>query len=169
LRPGDTVIDVGANIGVLSLLASRLVGPSGRVLAIEAHPRTYAALLNNLKRNPATNVSQVNIAVGPEPGTVRFSDRQDDDWNKVEHDSGTLEVEVKPLDDVCAGYNHIDVLKIDVEGFELQVLKGATEVLERTDCVLLECWSEHTKGFGYTPNDLITLMQRASFHGYWLS
>jgi hypothetical protein len=40
-RPGDTVIDVGANIGVLSLLASRLVGPSGRVLAIEAHPRTY--------------------------------------------------------------------------------------------------------------------------------
>ena len=168
-RPGDTVIDVGANIGVLSLLASRLVGPSGRVLAIEAHPSTYLALLNNLKRNPATNVSPVNIAVGPELGTVRFSDRLDDDWNKVECDSGTLEVEVKPMDDVCAGYGHIDVLKIDVEGFELPVLKGATDVLARTDCVLHECWSEHTKGFGYTPNDLIALMHRASFHGYRLS
>ncbi len=145
------------------------MGPSGRVLAIEAHPRTYSALLDNLKRNPATNVSPVNIAVGPELGTVRFSDSLDDDWNKVEPDSGTLDVEVKPLDDVCTGFGHIDVLKIDVEGFELQVLEGASQVLARTDCVLLECWSEHTKGFGYRPDDLITLMQRASFHGYLLS
>ncbi len=65
LRPGDTVVEVGANIGFLSLLASRLVGPSVRVLAIEAHPRTYFALLNNLKRNSATNVRPVKIAVGP--------------------------------------------------------------------------------------------------------
>jgi len=168
-RPGDTVVDVGANIGVLSLLASRRVGPSGCVLAIEAHPRTYLALLNNLKRNPATNVRPLSIAVGPEPGTVRFSDRLDDDWNKVDRDSGTLEVEVKPLDDVCDAHAHIDVLKIDVEGFELHVLKGSTNVLARTDCVLLECWSEHTRGFGYTPDDLISFMQRASFHGYRLA
>ena len=58
-RPGDTVIDVGANIGVLSLLTSRLLGLSGRVLAIEAHPRTYLALLNNLKRNSATKVTLI--------------------------------------------------------------------------------------------------------------
>jgi FkbM family methyltransferase len=145
------------------------VGPSGCVLAIEAHPRTYLALLNNLKRNPATNVRPLSIAVGPEPGTVRFSDRLDDDWNKVDRDTGSLEVEVKPLDDVCDAYAHIDVLKIDVEGFELHVLKGSTNVLARTDCVLLECWSEHTRGFGYTPDDLISFMQRVSFYGYRLS
>ena len=168
-RPGDTVVDVGANIGVLSLLASRLVGSAGSVFAIEAHPRTYLALLNNLKKNLTTNVKPLCIAVGPEPGTVRFSDRLDDDWNKVDGNSGSLEVEVKPLDDVCDDYAHIDVLKIDVEGFELHVLKGATKVLARTDCVLLECWSEHTRGFGYTPDQLIALMDRASFHGFRLS
>jgi len=169
IRPGDIVVDVGANIGVLSLLASRLVGPSGCVLAIEAHPRTYLALLNNLKRNLATNVRPLSIAVGPEPGTVRFSDRLDDDWNKVDRDSGTMEVEVKPLDDVSDAYAHIDVLKIDVEGFELHVLKGSNNVLSRTACDLLECWSEHTRSFGYTPDDLIALMQRVCFDGYRLS
>ena len=56
-----------------------------------------------------------------------------------------------------------------MEGFQLQVLKGATEVLARTDCVLLDCWSEHTKGFGYTPKGFIALMQSASFYGYRLS
>jgi hypothetical protein len=107
--------------------------------------------------------------VGPEPGVVRFSDRLDDDWNKVDRDFGSLEVEVRPLDDVCQFYDHIDVLKIDVEGFELHVLKGATNVLARTDCVLLECWSEHTNSFNYIPEDLISFMLNASFHGFRLS
>jgi len=95
-RPGDRVVDIGANIGVLSLLASRLSGPSGSVIAIEAHPRTYLALLNNLRYIHSTNVRPVNIAVGHENGALRFSDRMDDDWNKVDPESGTLEVEVKP-------------------------------------------------------------------------
>ena len=168
-RPGDTVVDVGANIGVLSLLASRLVGSAGSVFAIEAHPRTYLALLNNLKKNLTTNVKSLCIAVGPEPGTVRFSDRLDDDWNKVDGNSGSLEVEVKPLDDVCDDYAHIDVLKIDVEGFELQVLKGEIDVFACADCVLLECLSEYTTGFGFASDDLIPLMQCASFHGFRFS
>ena len=64
---------------------------------------------------------------------------------------------------------HIDILKSDVEGFELHVLKGSSQVLARTDCVLLECWSEHTRGFGYTPDDLIAFMNRYSFNGYRLT
>ena len=168
LRPEDTVVDVGANIGVLSLLASRLVGSSGCVVAIEAHPRTYRALMSNLERNHAKNVNAVNLAVGQEQGTVRFSDRLDDDWNKVDGDAGTLEVEAKPLDAVCESLAHVHVLKIDVEGFELYVLKGADQVLARTDCVLLECWGEHTRAFGYAPEDLINLMDCASFQGYRL-
>lgn len=115
----------------------------------------------------------VKIAVGPELGalrigTMRFSDRLDDDWNKVESDSGNFVVDVKPLDDVCASYGHIDVLKTDVEDFELQVLKGVTEVLAHTDRILLECCCDYTSGFGFAPDDLIPLVQRASFHGYWL-
>ncbi len=51
----------------------------------------------------------------------------------------------------------------------MHVLNGSTNVLARTDCVLLECWSEHTREFGYTPDDLIAMMHSASFHGYRLS
>jgi len=167
-RPGDTVVDVGANIGVLSLLLSSLLGSSGFVLAIEAHPRTYRALAKNLKLNHASNVNSLNIAVGPEAGTLRFSDRLDDEWNRVDVDSGTLEVEVKPLDMLCDHIPCVDILKIDVEGFELNVLKGAIGVLSRTDCVLLECWSFHTEAFGYTPDDLIRFMHHEFPHGYRL-
>lgn len=56
-----------------------------------------------------------------------------------------------------------------MEGFELHVLKGATQVLARTVCDLLECWSEHTRGFGYTPDDLIAFMSRYPFIGYRLT
>jgi hypothetical protein len=70
---------------------------------------------------------------------------------------------------LCGKLAHIDVLTIDVEGFEHHVLKGATQVLARTDCVLLECWSDHTRGFGYTPDDLIAFMSRYSFIGYRLT
>lgn len=128
----------------------------------------------NLKRNHATNVRPVKIAVGPELGPlrigiIRYSDCLDDGWNKVECDSGNLEVDVKPLDDVCAGYGHNDVLMIDVEGFELQVLKGDIDVFACADCVLLECLSEYTTGFGFASDDLIPLTQCASFHGFRFS
>ena len=169
IRPGDIVVDVGANIGVLSLLASKLTGPSGLILAIEAHPRTFYALLKNLKNNNADNVKPLRTAVGLEPGVIRFTDRLDDDWNKVDNNSGSLEVKIQPLDDVCVSYPRINVLKIDVEGFELHVLKGSSNVLTRTYCVLLECWAEHTRNFGYLPEDLITFMKSACFFGYRLS
>ena len=79
---------------------------------------------------------------------------------------GALQVSVKPLDNVCRDLAHIDILKIDVEGFELHVPKGATQVLAKSDSILLECWSEHTRGFGDTPNDLIVMMHRYSSCGY---
>ena len=56
-----------------------------------------------------------------------------------------------------------------MDGFERQVLKGATEVLAYTDSILLDCFCDYTPAFGFAPDDLIPLMQRASFHGYRLS
>ena len=64
LRPGDTCIDVGANIGLLSLVASAAVGTTGRVIAIEPHPRVFGYLTANLELNDATNVHAINRAVG---------------------------------------------------------------------------------------------------------
>jgi FkbM family methyltransferase len=168
LKDGDVFVDVGANIGILTLLASKIVGPEGKVVSVEAHPQTHGALLQNLQLNRITNVAAVNCAVGREDGTVRLSDRLDDDWNKIDTAGGTVEVGLRRLDEVCEALAQINVLKIDVEGYELPVLEGAVAVLERTQCVLLECWEEHTKGFGYCARDLIQFFEQYSFRGFLL-
>lgn len=168
LRPGDVVVDVGANIGILSLLAWKSTGDLGRVIAIEPHPATYLALQQNLKLNHVHTVEALNIAVSSEPGSLRFSDWKHDEWNKVDNTSGTLEVEARCLEDVCSDLARIDLLKIDVEGFELSVLQGCSGLLYRTECILLECWSQHTTSYGYRPLDIINLLKRFSFHGYLL-
>jgi FkbM family methyltransferase len=168
VREGQTVVDVGANIGILSLAASWLAGPQGRVIAIEAHPKTYEALLDNLRLNGITNVESVNLAVGAAPGSVHFTDRLDDDWNRVDERSGAIEVPMQTLDDVCGRLERIDLLKIDVEGYELQVLRGAAATLEKTCCVVLEFWAEHARGFGYGSDELLSFMSEHGFQAYRL-
>ncbi len=168
LQEGDMVVDVGANIGVLALLASRKVGRAGRVLAIEAHPGTHAALLENLRLNAAHNVTVVQTAVGPEDANVRFSDKPGDDWNRVEANSGAIEVKQTTLDSVCRGCARIDLLKMDIEGFELPALKGASETLRKTECVLIECWDSNTRSFGYDAGEVVEHLVRAGFSGHVL-
>jgi FkbM family methyltransferase len=72
LSPGDTFADVGANVGYYSLLASTLVGPSGRVVSFEASPRTYQLLLENLRRSGCDNARALNVAVADRDGTITF-------------------------------------------------------------------------------------------------
>jgi len=167
LRAGDGVVDVGANIGVHALLASRLVGESGRVLAIEAHPATFRALEDNLRLNARPNIDAVCAAAGPGRGRVRFSDRADDDWNQV-GSGGTLEVEQLPLDEIAAALPAVTLIKIDVEGYELPSLRGASALLARSQCVVLEYWHEHTRHFGYQLADLLALLGKFGFHAWSL-
>lgn len=83
LASGMTVVDVGANIGALTIHASKKVGPVGRVISIEAHRRVFSYLLGNLRLNRCSNVEAINVAVGSSPGTVIFSDLKQDDINHV--------------------------------------------------------------------------------------
>lgn len=168
LRRGDVFVDVGANIGVLTLLAARKVGTEGKVIALEPHPKTFVALQKNLRINRASTVDVVNCAVGAEAGIVRLSDRPDDDWNRVDAETGTIEVEVRKLDDVCRGIGPVKALKIDVEGFELPVLRGAAELLKRTACLVLECWEDHTMRYAYTAEELLDFVIGSGFAGFQL-
>ena len=83
LRSGDAVVDVGANVGTLTLTAAALVGASGTVWAIEAHPQTFRFLRENVALNGFTNVIAVQAAAAEERGTLRFSDGRLDDQNRV--------------------------------------------------------------------------------------
>lgn len=72
LKPGDVFVDVGANIGYFSLLASKLVGPGGRVVAIEASPEVFDLLRRNLELNKAHNVRAVNVAISDREGSLQL-------------------------------------------------------------------------------------------------
>jgi FkbM family methyltransferase len=133
LRPGDGFVDVGANAGYFTLLASRAVGPSGYVVAIEPSARTRAALEANLARNGADNVRTVGAAVGAAVATVPFyrAEWNDAESSTVQRPGLVLEANVRtaPLptlltSDEAAGTS---VVKIDVEGAEAEVLRGMAE------------------------------------------
>jgi FkbM family methyltransferase len=160
LRPGDIFVDVGANIGVHSLIASGVVGSAGHVYTFEPHPRTFRFLRGNLRLNGAANVNVTNCAVGCERGTVRFTDVRSDDQNRVTTDG--MAVDVHTLDALLPPAR-IRLLKIDTEGFELFVLRGATEVLKRTDIVFFECCGRHFSRFGYTVEDVFSLLRDYGF------
>ena len=162
LRPGDVAVDIGANIGNLALIAASMVRPGGRVIAVEPHPRIFNFLKTNLVDNAATNVVAHNVAVGAETGEVKFTNRHSDDMNGVST-TGDLVVPVKRLDDLLADVNKISLLKIDVEGYELFVVKGARETLARTDCVYFESFEPVFNTFGYSTRDLLTELRNSGF------
>lgn len=139
--PGDTVVDVGANIGVFSLWAAGRIGPTGTLTTIEPNPQTFGLLERN-----AAGATIHRVACGETAGDVDFHyvpgklsvgsilERPD----RTE----TITVPVRPLDDLLAGHPPIDLLKIDVEGFEREVLAGAAKTLARTTRVALEIAGE---------------------------
>lgn len=167
LKPGDRVVDVGANIGDTVLTASVCVGPSGHVTGIEAHPRTFRFLQQNIALNRVGNVDAHNVAAGAAPGTARFSDDRRDDMNRI--DGGNLLVPVVRLDDLIADPHELALLKIDVEGYEKFVLEGAPELLTRTRCVHFEVSAVHFRRFGYSTGQVVTWLHQAGFCVFRLS
>jgi FkbM family methyltransferase len=163
LKPGDAVMDAGANIGYYTLLARTLVGDTGAVHAIEAHPRTFRFLQGNLRLNRAYNVRACNVALGDAEGAVRFTDTKWDDQNAVIEGGKGIEVPVRRLDALDVPGGPVALLKIDVEGYELFVLRGAAGMLGRVACVFYESWDEHFAKYRYSAADVVSLLMQAGF------
>ena len=160
LREGDNVVDVGANIGSLSIASALRVG-RGQVLALEPHPRIFGYLQGNLALNGVSNVTPVNMALGDAIGELWFSDERSDDQNSVAQEGEGIRVPVTTLDKAASEFGRISLLKIDVEGFEVAVLSGAAEVLRRTECVYCESYESHFQKLGWTTGDLIQKFEEA--------
>ncbi len=131
LRPDDLFADVGANVGIFSVLASAVAG--ARTLAFEPVPEACASLLDNLRLNNAEAlVTLRRAAVGASPGQVRFRSDQDANNRVLESasdDAASIEVPVVTLDQELAQKSPV-MIKIDVEGWEHEVLKGAGRTLQ---------------------------------------
>lgn len=166
LRRGDVFVDVGANIGYYALLAASIVGPEGRVVAIEPDPE-HAALLERARDlNGFHHLTVHAVALSDSAGTATLHRNEENRGNQslladcVSKEGGTVEVETRALDDLLAevlGGRAVDVLKIDVEGAEARVLAGADRTLER-DCpeILLEYWPRGIRAFGGDPHALLS-------------
>lgn len=144
LSSGHVAIDVGANIGLFTMLMAWQVGPSGSVLSYECEPRNVALLRETVAMNYATWVELHDTAVGAAAGTATFyrTSRFQGNASLVEHDADyrdrfggvdtvePIEVEVVPLDDQLGRFEQIDLIKIDVEGAENEVLAGMRQLLK---------------------------------------
>lgn len=129
VKPGDVVFDVGAHFGYYTLLASKIVGPKGRVVAFEPSPGNLARLYRHIELNDRKNMTVLELAVSDHEGTARFETRT---GSGVGHlaDDGPLEVKLTTLDSL-RDLPLPNVMKIDVEGAEVGVLTGAKSLLER--------------------------------------
>lgn len=124
VRPGATVFDIGAHVGYYTLLAARLAGREGRVWSFEPHPRNCAFLRRHVSLNRLENVHIENVAIGAREGAARFDEGTGSGTGRVA-EGGALEVRMRRLDDLCAEHGLVpDVVKLDVEGAEMDVLDG---------------------------------------------
>lgn len=163
LRPGDLVVDVGANVGFISLAAAALVGRSGKVISVEANPRTFRYLKSNVRLNRVSNITLLNCALGNRSGTVMISNERFDDMNRIVDKDG-IKVPLMTLDEVLSTIGgRIRLLKIDVEGYEKFVIEGGAQSLGRTDYIYFEVSEKHFAHFGYCTADLISLIGRFGF------
>ena len=166
LEPGMTFVDVGANIGTMTLAAANAVGHSGTVIAFEPHPGTFRDLSGSVSLNPelASCISLVASAVGDTTGSARISDLLENDINHI-GDNG-IAVPMTTLDVALEETPHIDLLKIDVEGYERNVLRGASRTLAKTDAIYFENCEANFAQFGYSVDDIFELLKAAGFDCY---
>lgn len=154
LRPGDVFVDVGANVGSYTILASAEVG--ARTVAIEPVPSTFGVLRANLMLNGLDHlVDARNIGLGGEKGTIKFTKR----LGTVNHvatgnDTDTIDVPIETLDDVVAE-NTPQVIKIDVEGYEAEVLRGGRRALANPEvkALIVELNGSGDR-YGFTDTDV---------------
>lgn len=154
LNEGDSFVDVGANIGALTIAGAKVVSQKGQVFSFEAHPMTMHYLRKNLALNNINFVQTFENAVGDQPGTLSFSDDVTDDQNRVS-DDGRLLVEVVRLDQTLPSDLIIHFLKIDTEGFELPVLKSCDSIFQNIQLIYFESDERHCSLYGYSTSDLV--------------
>ncbi len=170
LKPGMVFVDVGANIGYFTLLASNLVGPDGLVIAVEPLPQNNQLLAKSVKLNQRDNIEIQTVAAGPKSGSMnmchaaRFNSGSFHFENPAKPKRMTWNMEVRPLDDILNGRKS-DVVKIDVEGGEALVLEGMqTTLAKHRPLVLMEFSDTYLRDVSCVPGE--ELLSRLEGFGY---
>lgn len=144
LRPGSTFVDAGANKGDFTLLAARMVGATGRVVAFEPEAQNCTWLRRSIELNGYSNIEVIEAALGEREGEAELHVSETSGWHTLaeQSDAATQTVTVTTLDAVLSGAR-ADLIKIDVEGWELQVLQGAERTLGSVGSVTIDLHPSH--------------------------
>lgn len=185
LRPGDTMVDVGAHVGTMTLPAARAVGPDGRVIAIEPGPRAAALLRRSLHINSLAGQVSVHVcAAGATAGEATLHLAPVLGENTLVAAAGspgpgaetaagpgggaTVRVALRPLDDIVpprSAGGGVGVVKIDAEGYELEVWKGMRRILSENPelAVIIEFGPSHLARAGITPTAWLDTLRTPAF------
>lgn len=175
IKPGDNILDVGANAGYFTALSSHLTGPSGRVLAFEPVPSVRAQLRANLELNHMTNVAIHETVVSNENGVVTLYEGPQghkglSSMRPLDDAVQALTVPAVRLDDLADMPHKISFVKIDVEGAELMVLQGMPDIIERDrPYLVIEFTDSYLQSFGSSATILADWLRNAGYELFRIS
>jgi FkbM family methyltransferase len=161
IKPGDTVLDLGANVGVYSISAAQRVGATGKVFSIEPSKKTFSFLNNSAKQ--FENIHAINCAVSDIRGKGILEHSNDPELMRLRENEGAGEVvDITTVDELAKheGVSHFDIIKIDVEGAEEKVIAGAKILLADTSPIIFYEVAE--SGFG-----LAKLFESFDYESYY--
>ena len=182
LKKGDTVVDIGANIGTVSIALADAVGESGKVYAFECQRKVFYNLCTNIMLNSCYNIFAIRALIGDTKGVLALDDEPSHLKSSSSINRGSMsfvgfaehmkidnqvgigfdKVSVNTLDEEIASLDSVKLIKIDVEGAEPAVLRGAVRTLKRNRPIIyLECGSE--KLF----RDVMPRLESAGYNCYW--
>lgn len=181
LTKGMVFADVGAQVGQYTLLSAKCVGAEGHVHAFEPSPATLLRLRKNIALNGFQNVTFHELAVADFSGETELhiqeqnpdgvntgtnSLRMKSDWTQAAH----VVVPVRPLDDVLCNIKRLDALKVDVEGAELAVIRGAQETLKKfKPLIAIEAEEDSAQAFGYSTRELKAAIENLGYNLFRIS
>lgn len=169
LKPGDHAIDLGANIGVYTRLLSNIAGPEGKIVSFEPVPGTFEILSHVCSSLGLSNVELKNMAVGSSIGSVSMRIPQENIYQASVVSSGTESAFSVALTTVDATTQSIDpaFIKIDVEGHELEAIRGANQTLQRCKPSLLIEVSGTPDVEGSSAAELFSELSSLGYSAYW--
>lgn len=172
LKQGSVFMDIGANIGLMSTIASKIVGEKGRVYAVEANPKTIEVLRHNCAINQCENIEILPIALASEKGSAILYEN----WNVnrggasliSQGDEHGITVSKERLDDLFSPDAPVHLVKIDVEGFELEVLKGGVAWFKTQQPVfIIEVSTQRSNQEGATPESIMSFVAELGNYSFY--
>ncbi len=172
IKEGDTVIDIGANIGYYTLLFAKWVGPTGKVYAFEPEPTNFQLLEKNVQANNYKNITIFQKAVSNKNDKLSFyiSDESSaaNQLFKPKKFSKIIEVDSVKLDECLSVDEKIDFIKIDIQGAEGTAIKGMNSLLNNNSntIIMQEWWPDAIKKYGMNPDEHLKILEKLGYSFY---